>query len=79
MKLLLGQGARLAAWGVAGGLVGALAVTRLLSSLLIGVSAIDPVTFGLASLILGATVLLACWLPARRATNVDPVEALRWE
>ena len=79
MKLLLGQGARLAAWGVAGGLVGALAVTRLLSSLLIGVSAIDPLTFGLASLILGATVLLACWLPARRATNVDPVEALRWE
>jgi len=79
LMLVLGQSARLALIGVAAGLVGAVAVTRLLASLLVGVSAIDPGTFAAASLLLGAVASLACYLPARRAAKVDPIEALRCE
>ena len=79
VKLVLSHGARLALIGVAAGLIGALAMTRLLSSLLVGVSAMDPWSFVSASLLLCATALLACYLPARRAARIDPMEALRCE
>jgi len=54
-------------------------LTRLMAALLFGISAMDPLTYGAVSLILGAVAVLASYLPARRASNVDPVEALRWE
>jgi putative ABC transport system permease protein len=79
LKLVLGQGARVALIGIVAGLAGALAVTRLLSALLVGVDALDPLTFVAASLILCAVALLACYLPARRAAKVHPMEALRYE
>lgn len=65
--------------GFAVGLVGALAVTRLLGSLLFEVTATDPVTFSVVAAILVAVALLASYLPARRAATVDPMVALRWE
>jgi putative ABC transport system permease protein len=79
LRLVLTHGAKLALIGVALGFVGALLLTRLLSSLLVGVSALDPLTFAAASLLLVVVALLACYLPARRAAQVDPVEALRSE
>jgi putative ABC transport system permease protein len=77
--LVIGHGFKLAAIGVAVGLAGAFALTRLMTSLLYGVSAIDPWTFGLVTIFLGAIALLACYLPARRAVNVSPMDALRYE
>jgi putative ABC transport system permease protein len=79
LKLVVGQGIRLALVGVALGLGGAWALTRLLNTLLFGVGATDPVTFGLIALLLMTVALLACWIPARRATKVDPLIALRSE
>jgi predicted permease len=78
-RVVLGQGMRLALWGCALGLAGAFAATRALRGMLFGISPADPVTFGAVfALVLGAAVL-ACSLPARRATRVDPVDALRGE
>jgi ABC-type antimicrobial peptide transport system permease subunit len=79
LRMVFGQGLRLAGLGVAIGLVLAAAAAQLLASLLYGVSPLDPLTFGaVAAAILGVSAL-ATWLPARRATAVDPLSALRQE
>jgi ABC-type lipoprotein release transport system permease subunit len=77
LKLVVGQGLRLAFAGMAIGLLAALAATRVMKSLLYGVSATDPLTFIVIALLLTFVALLACWIPARRATKVDPIVALR--
>ncbi len=79
LQLVLRQGMQLAGLGIAIGLLGAFATTRLLAGFLYGVSPFDPLTFSAVGLILGAISLLACYLPARRATRVNPVDALRAE
>jgi ABC-type antimicrobial peptide transport system permease subunit len=78
-RLFLREGVAFAASGIAIGLVGALALARLLENLLYGVSASDPVTLLTVVFLLAAVALLACWIPARRAMGVDPMVALRHE
>jgi ABC-type antimicrobial peptide transport system permease subunit len=77
LRLVIGQGMKLALIGLAIGFAGALALTRLMKTLLFGVSANDPLTFVSIALLLTLVALLACWIPARRATRVNPIVALR--
>jgi putative ABC transport system permease protein len=79
LRLVLGQGVVLTAIGLGIGLAGAFLLTRSLQSLLFGVRPTDPLTFVAVSVSLLCTGLLASYIPARRATKVDPMTALRWE
>jgi putative ABC transport system permease protein len=79
LRMVVAQGMRLALIGLAIGLTGAFALTRVMESLLFGVSPTDPATFAIVSLSLAGIAFLATYLPARRATKVDPVIALRHE
>jgi predicted permease len=79
MKLVLGQGAKMALVGVIIGVAAALGLTRLMANQLFGVTAYDPLTFVTVIILLTLVALLACYIPARRAVRVDPMEALRYE
>jgi len=78
-RLVMGQGLRLTLLGLAIGLVVSLAVTHVLQSELFGVTATDPLTYASVAVLLCIVALLACYIPARRATKVDPMVALRYE
>jgi putative ABC transport system permease protein len=79
LRLMIGEGMKLTLIGVAIGFLGALVVTRLMSSLLFSVAPTDLLTFTVSAIALTLVALLACFLPARRATKVDPLVALRYE
>lgn len=79
MRQMLSEGMKMTALGLGIGLAGALALTRLMDSILYGVSARDPLTFAGVAILLSGVALLACILPARRAMRIDPMAALRYE
>jgi ABC-type antimicrobial peptide transport system permease subunit len=79
LRFVVRQGVGLSAVGVVLGILGALGLTRYLASLLYGVRPFDPLTFLSVALLLGLVALAACYAPARRASHVDPIVALRYE
>jgi putative ABC transport system permease protein len=79
LTLVIREGARMAAAGVVVGLSGAFVLTRHMAAMLFGISALDPLTFAIVSLLLGAVAIAASYVPARRATRVEPAIALRSE
>jgi putative ABC transport system permease protein len=79
LRLILGQGAKLVLLGLGIGVVLAFVLTRLIASLLYGVSATDPLTFGAVAVVLLCAALTAYYIPARRAMRVDPIVALRYQ
>ncbi len=79
LRMVVRQGMHAVIVGIAIGLAGALAISRLLRDLVFGISATDPLTYLVVTLLLGLVALVACYLPARRVTKVDPLTALRYE
>jgi putative ABC transport system permease protein len=79
LKVVLGEGARMVVFGVAAGLIGSAMLTRFLQTMLFEIKPTDPITFGVLTALLVSVALLACLIPAQRATRVDPLMALRHE
>jgi putative ABC transport system permease protein len=79
LKMIVGGAVKLASFGLAAGVVLALALNRTVSGLLYATASTDPLTFGAVVVVLGAVALLASYLPARRASRITPVEALRYQ
>jgi putative ABC transport system permease protein len=79
LNLIVGEGLRLSVAGMIVGFAGALAITRVMTSMLVGVNATDPITFAAIAVLFSAIAMLASWVPARRASRLDPMAAIRDE